>query len=103
MTSGQHTLPEEWYTTQEAAQYLRISSRTIYKWCQQGRLPTYILVRRGQGRFARWILTRRRASWKNLGKTIRSSMRPITRLNPGTNHRLQCVVNPGPGHHVKGG
>ena len=44
MTNGQHILvPKEWYTTQEAAQYLRVSSRTIYKWCQEGRLPAYIL------------------------------------------------------------
>ena len=51
MSSGQHTLPEEWYTTQEAAQYLRVSSRTIYKWCQEGRLPTYILGEKRTRRF----------------------------------------------------
>ena len=44
MSNGQHVLvPKEWYTTQEAAQYLRVSSRTVYKWCQEGRLPAYIL------------------------------------------------------------
>ncbi len=44
MSNGQHTfVPREWYTTREAAQYLRVSSRTIYKWCQEGRLPAYIL------------------------------------------------------------
>ena len=43
MSNGQYTVPKEWYTTQEAAQYLRVSIRTIYKWCQEGRLHAYIL------------------------------------------------------------
>lgn len=51
MSNGQHTVPIEWYTTQEAAQYLRVSSRTIYKWCQEGRLPTYVLGERRTRRF----------------------------------------------------
>ena len=51
MSNGQHTVPREWYTTQEAAQYLRVSSRTIYKWCQEGRLPTYVLGERRTRRF----------------------------------------------------
>ena len=46
MSNGQRVVPIEWYTTQEAAQYLRVSSRTIYKWCQEGRLPTYVLGER---------------------------------------------------------
>jgi excisionase family DNA binding protein len=44
-------VPKEWYTTQEAAQYLRVLSRTIYKWCQEGRLPTYVLGERRTRRF----------------------------------------------------
>ena len=51
MSSGQRAVPIEWYTTQEAAQYLRVSSRTIYKWCQEGRLPTYVLGERRTRRF----------------------------------------------------
>lgn len=51
MINGQHTIPKEWYTTQEAAQYLRVSSRTIYKWCQEGRLRTYILGEKRTRRF----------------------------------------------------
>ncbi len=51
MSNAQHTVPKEWYTAQEAAQYLRVSSRTIYKWCQEGRLPTYILGEKRTRRF----------------------------------------------------
>lgn len=44
MVDEQHlVVPKEWYTNKEAAHYLGVSTRTIYKWCQEGRLPTYVL------------------------------------------------------------
>ena len=52
MANEQHlVVPKEWYTTKEAAQYLGVSTRTIYKWCKEGRLRTYILGERRTRRF----------------------------------------------------
>ena len=36
-------LPKEWYTIDEAAEYMGVSKRTIYKWTKEGRLRTYRL------------------------------------------------------------
>ena len=33
----------EWFTVEEAAYYLRVSKRTIYKWTKDGRLPFYLI------------------------------------------------------------
>lgn len=52
MTNEVHmVVPKEWFTTEEAAQYLGVSKRTIYKWCKEGRLATYILGERRTRRF----------------------------------------------------
>ena len=52
MTNEEHMVtPKEWYKIEEAAQYLGVSRRTIYKWCEEGRLPTYILGERRTRRF----------------------------------------------------
>jgi excisionase family DNA binding protein len=34
---------KEWYTVDEAAEYLGVSRRTIYKMTKEGRLHTYLL------------------------------------------------------------
>lgn len=34
---------KEWYTVNEAASYLGISRRTVYKLCETSRLPTYAI------------------------------------------------------------
>lgn len=36
-------LPTEWLTVDEAASYLRVSRRTIYRWSEAGRLPAYVI------------------------------------------------------------
>jgi len=36
-------MPLEWFTVGEAARYLRVSKRTIYKWSSDGRLPAYLI------------------------------------------------------------
>ena len=36
-------VPIEWFTVEEAAHYLRVSKRTIYKWSRNGRLPAYLI------------------------------------------------------------
>jgi len=36
-------VPIEWFTVEEAALYLRVSKRTIYKWSRNGRLPAYLI------------------------------------------------------------
>jgi excisionase family DNA binding protein len=35
------TITREWFTVNEAAEYLRISKRTIYKLTKEGRLPFF--------------------------------------------------------------
>ena len=90
MSNGQRVLvPTEWYTTQEAAQYLRVSSRTIYKWC-----PPTSSVTRGQGDTVRWIWTTCHAYWKKRAMTILNSVRSMSRLGPetiATSYRLPIV------------
>ena len=34
-------ITKEWFTVEEAAQYLCVSKRTIYKLTEEGRLPTF--------------------------------------------------------------
>ena len=41
----------EWFTVEEAARYLRVSRRTIYKWTGEGKLPTYIIGDRRHRRY----------------------------------------------------
>jgi excisionase family DNA binding protein len=42
---------KEWFTVEEAAEYLRVSKRTIYKLTKEGRLPAF---RIGQERHRRF-------------------------------------------------
>jgi excisionase family DNA binding protein len=42
---------KEWFTVEEAAEYLRVSRRTIYKLTKEGRLPAF---RIGQERHRRF-------------------------------------------------
>jgi len=42
---------KEWYTVKEAAEYLRISTRTVYKLSQEGRLPAFRIGRERHRRF----------------------------------------------------
>ena len=41
----------EWFTVEEAARYLRVSKRTIYKWTKEDKLPTYIIGDRRHRRY----------------------------------------------------
>ena len=44
-------LPQEWFTVEEAARYLRVSKRTIYKWSSNGRLTAYLIGDRKHRRY----------------------------------------------------
>ncbi len=44
-------ITKEWFTVEEAAQYLCVSKRTIYKLTQEGRLPAYRIGRERHRRF----------------------------------------------------
>ena len=44
-------IAQEWFTIAEAAEYLRVSKRTIYKFTKEGRLPAF---RIGQERHRRF-------------------------------------------------
>lgn len=44
-------IQQEWFTVDEAAQYLRISRRTIYKLCEEGVLVGHRTSKRGHWRF----------------------------------------------------
>jgi len=46
-------IPTEWFTLEEASEYMRASKRTIYKWYKEGRLVTYRLGRERTRRFRR--------------------------------------------------
>jgi excisionase family DNA binding protein len=51
-------IPTEWFTLDEASEYMRVSKRTIYKWCKEGRLATYRLSQERTRRFRREDLDR---------------------------------------------
>jgi len=42
---------KEWFTVEEAAEYLRVSKRTIYKMTKEGRLPAFRIGRERHRRF----------------------------------------------------
>lgn len=44
-------IQQEWFTVGEAAEYLRISKRTIYKLCEEGLLVGHRTSKRGHWRF----------------------------------------------------
>jgi excisionase family DNA binding protein len=44
-------VPKEWFTLDEAAEYLGVSKRTVYKWTKEGRLRTFILGKERTRRF----------------------------------------------------
>ncbi|MCL0073161.1 helix-turn-helix domain-containing protein [Dehalococcoidia bacterium] len=51
-------IEQEWFTVDEAAEYLRLSKRTIYKLCEEGRLVGYRTGNRRHRRFRREELDR---------------------------------------------
>lgn len=44
---------EQWMTVQEAAEYLRVSRRTLYKYMEEGVLPFYVISSTGRRRLKR--------------------------------------------------
>jgi excisionase family DNA binding protein len=46
-------MTKEWFTVEEAAEYLRVSRRTIYKLTREGRLPAFRIGRERHRRFRR--------------------------------------------------
>jgi len=44
---------QEWFTVDEAADYLRVSRRTIYKFTRDKRLPAYLIGQERHRRFRR--------------------------------------------------
>ncbi len=46
-------IAKEWFTVKEAAEYLCVSKRTIYKLTKEGRLPAYQLGRERHRRFSK--------------------------------------------------
>jgi excisionase family DNA binding protein len=44
-------ITKEWFTVEEAAEYLRVSRRTIYKLTKEGRLPAFRIGKERHRRF----------------------------------------------------
>ena len=42
-----------WLSLEEAAEYLEVSTSTVYRWCEEGKLPFYKLAGTGRRRFKR--------------------------------------------------
>jgi len=49
----ENQIPTEWLTVEEAARYLKVSRRTIYRWSEVGRLPVYIIGNHRHRRYKR--------------------------------------------------
>jgi len=66
-------IAKEWFTIQEAAEYLCVSKRTIYKLTQEGRLPAFRIGRERHRRFRKEDLDkvpRLGEDTKNLGALL---------------------------------
>ncbi|HEX74251.1 MAG TPA: helix-turn-helix domain-containing protein [Dehalococcoidia bacterium] len=66
-------IAKEWFTIQEAAEYLCVSRRTIYKLTQEGRLPAFRIGRERHRRFRKEDLDkvpRLGEDTKNLGALL---------------------------------
>ena len=66
-------IAKEWFTIQEAAEYLCVSRRTIYKLTQEGRLPAFRIGRERHRRFRKEDLDkvpRISEDTKNLGALL---------------------------------
>ena len=51
-------ITKEWFTVEEAAEYLCVSKRTIYKLTKEGRLPAFRIGRERHRRFRKEDLDR---------------------------------------------
>lgn len=51
-------MAKEWFTVEEAAEYLCVSRRTVYKLIHDGRLPAYLIGQERHRRFHREDLDR---------------------------------------------
>lgn len=51
-------ITKEWFTVEEAAEYLRVSKRTIYKLTKEGRLPAFRIGQERHRRFRKEDLDR---------------------------------------------
>lgn len=49
----ENQIPTEWLTVEEAARYLKVSRRTIYRWSEVGKLPAYIIGNHRHRRYKR--------------------------------------------------
>ena len=66
-------IAKEWFTIEEAAEYLCVSKRTIYKLTQEGRLPAFRISRERHRRFRKEDLDkvpRLGEDTKNLGALL---------------------------------
>lgn len=66
-------IAKEWFTIEEAAEYLCVSKRTIYKLTQEGRLPAFRIGRERHRRFRKEDLDkvpRLGEDTKNLGTLL---------------------------------
>lgn len=61
-------IAKEWFTIEEAAEYLCVSKRTIYKLTQDGRLPAFRISRERHRRFRKEDLDK----VPRLGEEVRS-------------------------------
>jgi excisionase family DNA binding protein len=46
-------IPKEWFTVEQAAEYLSVSRRTVYNLTREGRLPAYTIGKERHRRFKR--------------------------------------------------
>jgi excisionase family DNA binding protein len=60
---------QEWFTVEEAAEYLRVSKRTIYKLTEEGRLPAFRIGKERHRRFRKEDLNKVPRSSKEIKAT----------------------------------
>ena len=74
-------ITKEWFTVEEAAQYLCVSKRTIYKLTKEGRLPAFRIGQERHRRFRKEDLDKAPRSSEEVG-TIEGLLKLTAKSDP---------------------
>jgi excisionase family DNA binding protein len=69
----QMVIAKEWFTVEEAAEYLSVSKRTIYKLAKEGRLPAFRIGKERHRRFRKEDLDKAPLPNEETAKTVQLS------------------------------
>ncbi len=74
-------IAKEWFTVEEAAEYLCVSKRTIYKLTKEGRLPAFRIGRERHRRFRKEDLDKVPQPGEEI-KNLELLLKPAAKVDP---------------------